>query len=157
MSSAASIRSDASSPPAIRLVSRVCVCGDLGVAELRAKDGIEDAGGLGPDRRPAVAVETGERRRGRSPTGPAAAVSRSAARSSGVSLGREGRVDRDDVALERERLFGGDGDRLLAREVVLRVDVVAGILRGLRLGLDVAVELDGARRDDVASRRGRRP
>ena len=83
MSSAASIRSASSRPPAIRPARRARVVGDLGVAQLRPLGRVEDPRGLGPDGGPA--------RRRRGPTsvsrawaraGPASAVceQRSAAR-----------------------------------------------------------------------------
>ena len=59
ISSAASIRSASSSPPAIRAGQAGPRLGDLGVAQLGPQGRVEDAGGLGPDGRPAA------RRRGR--------------------------------------------------------------------------------------------
>ena len=121
--------------------------GDLGVEEFGAQDRIEDARGFGPDRRPAVTIESGERGGGRLGQVRQRGLEQGRALL-GRHLGLEDRVDPRHVPLERERLFGGDGDRLLAGEVVHGIDVVAGLL-ACRRGLDVAVELDRDRRDDV--------
>ena len=97
--------------------------GDLGVAQLGAQRRVEDPGGLGPDGRPAA------RRRGRraSPS-PRSDRSGHGGLEQGLppvlgrELGRERRVDPVDAALEGELLRGGDGDRVLGREVVLERD-----------------------------------
>ena len=121
--------------------------GHLAVAELGALGRVEDAGRLGADDRPARGVEPDQRlaRRARQVGDRGLEQGRPA----GVrQLGREGRVDLEDPSLEGELLLGGDRDRVLGRVVVLRLDGLAG--RGLGVGgLDLALEVDGARRQDV--------
>ncbi len=149
ISSAASIRSAASRPPAISPDSRVLALGDLGVAELGAQDRVEDPRRLGADGRPAVAVEPDERRR----WAPSDSAGEGGLEQRGAILGREvGREDRVDPADTCARTRAACSAAMAIAFSLVKS--YCGSTRRARLGaralgLDVAVEVDRARRDDV--------
>ena len=122
--------------------------GDLGIAQLSAQRGVEHPRRLRSDRGPASCIEADQRglravrqvrdgrlEQRRTPVG-------------GEVRGKR-RVDPDDPLLERELLLLRDGDGVLAREVVLRLDGRACC--GARLGRpDDADEVDRPGGRDVA-------
>ena len=124
--------------------------GDLVVPQLGPEGGVEDPRRLRTDRRPAQSVERDELGQ------------------RGIRQVRDGRleeclsilagqlqvergVDPVDPVIEGELLLGGDGDRLVGREVVLVGHGRPGGLAG-GLGLDLALEGQRAGRGDVTRR-----
>ena len=125
MSSAASIRSSSSRPPAIRPASRVRVSStSVSRSSVRSV----------ASRTRAASVLTVAQPAASRPTSVAVASPRCPGRRSGgatfdppsAEVGREGRVDAADAPLERELLRGRDGDRILGGEVVLGSDGARG-------------------------------
>ena len=158
MSSAASIRSASSRPPAIRPARRVRGLGDLGVAQLGALRRVEDPRGLGPDGRPA--------RRRRAPSSVAlrgvgqvrARPSRAAPlRSSGVSSAANVVSIGATRCSKASCCSAAMRDRVLGREVVLRARRRSRPPRARPSVWTSLSKSTRARRDDVARWRARRP
>ena len=150
MSSAASARSGASRPPAIKPARRVRVsatsvssnCVRNRESSTRA-DSVRTIAHRPGSRPPSVAFPSSPRSGDRGLEQRRALLVR--------QLGGEGGVDPGDPSLERLLLFGRDGGGVLGREVVLGIDRVPGG-DPFRLGPGGALEFDRLGRDDVTRR-----